>query len=771
MEHPVLWSIALVRPGEREVALLADLVQRRDVRVLGVLDPGAEAEGTAIAELLAIPVYADLEAGELRRADYLVYPTGDMQAEALVRDAESRGFTPISSRDFARLLSPVTLETKALPRAPESFEHLERETESIHRTLSRIEEALERESLLRWLLSLATRAVGATSGSIMLRDESSDELYIAFAYGLSEATMHRTRVQAGEGIAGRVARSQQSEIVKGRQEDELQRDRPEITSAICAPLLWESELLGVLNVSTASGDRELDDEDLATVDRLARRLSLILHRFLGLQRAQAGILFREMDSQLRSLVQESADIETILAAWSGNLALRLQAVRCGLAVLCADGSLLVAEGTEDGRTSSRHESLENDAWRDVLQTGSPLVVRQSEAGPDQPAGLTVFYLPVGKDPVRAVLTLVFTSAARAHRFHDVSGEILYLLEKRLVELISRVQQRDRLERLTALTTALADLAAFPPGDPRAADRFLLESARRLCGARRAFLATGLVQGEARLEGDDVPDDPAWLAEAGRLLAIAQQRGWTVTLLSDRNEPRLEESCLLTVTAGSDASVPGLLLYGKQKLHPLDGAVFTEFDAELAQRLAHLVSSGPGGRDTPTSPQMSPAAQEPPDGSQPPVPAVLIEAPPSAGTAGEPRDTASARAPREVLLETLRREMDRCDRYHTTFALVAFRPASPASWDEGQAQKLVDLLRSRVRSSDVVTWLPDGTLLLIAPEDVQAVSRLERRLVGEIRKLAGSGVPALAAGHSVYPGRHDDPQLLLEATIGALHPRP
>lgn len=204
MERPVLCSIAIIRPGEREVALLADLTRRRDVRVLGVLDPTGEAEGTPIAELLGLPIHADLEAGELRRADYLVYPPGDRLAEELVREAESRGFVPISCRDFQRLRAPEALARQAAPRAPESFEQLERETESIHRTLSRIEEALERESLLRWLLSLATRSVGATSGSIMLRDERSEELYIAFAYGLSEATQHQTRVRPGEGIAGRV---------------------------------------------------------------------------------------------------------------------------------------------------------------------------------------------------------------------------------------------------------------------------------------------------------------------------------------------------------------------------------------------------------------------------------------------------------------------------------------------------------------------------------------------------------------------------------------
>jgi hypothetical protein len=84
---------------------------------------------------------------------------------------------------------------------------------------------------------------------------------------------------------------------------------------------------------------------------------------------------------------------------------------------------------------------------------------------------------------------------------------------------------------------------------------------------------------------------------------------------------------------------------------------------------------------------------------------------------------------------------------------------------------VSQLRDRVRSSDEVTWLPDGTLLVIAPEDVQAVSRLERRLVAEIRRLAGEGTPALEAGHALYPGRHDDAARLLEAVLSALQPRP
>ncbi|MHB8078112.1 MAG: hypothetical protein ACYDIE_02495 [Candidatus Krumholzibacteriia bacterium] len=216
MTQPVPWNVALILPAEAEVSLLADLSRRRDAKVIGVVDPTGQAVGTTIAEVMGIPVFAGPEAPELKRADYWVYPPGRPDALPLVEAAARLGYAPLPTPEFLRLLAPPPVTVTAARPAPRHFERLERETESVHRTLSRIEEALHRESLLRWLLALATRAVGATAGSIMLYDEKARQLYIACAYGLSEGTLHATRQTLGHGIAGRVAEELRAELVLSR---------------------------------------------------------------------------------------------------------------------------------------------------------------------------------------------------------------------------------------------------------------------------------------------------------------------------------------------------------------------------------------------------------------------------------------------------------------------------------------------------------------------------------------------------------------------------
>ncbi len=746
MAQSVQWKVVLVAPGENEVSLLAELTSRPDAQIIGVVDPNGTAVGTAIAEIMGIRIFTELGEPSLQQADYLVYPPRLPLAEFLARQATALGLTPLASSELLIRLSSHVVTRREGPHPPVEFEALEREMETIHRTLSRIEEALQRESLLRWLLSLATRAVHATSGSIMLFDEKAQELYIAYAYGLSEATQHGTRLRLGEGIAGRVAQLRRSELLCGRQAKQaaIPCDRPHISAAICAPLLWNDALLGVLNVSVSEGDPVLTEDDLATADHLARRISLILQRFLDIQKAQTGEMFQSVDRELHDLMQRTDDIETVLAAWAGTLTLALEAASCSLAVVCDDGSLLVAEGGQDGQTRVWYETAENPAWQEVRQTGGPLVVRQSDPAPQEEGGLTVYYLPVGIEPVQGVLTAVFTTAAEAHRFHSVSGEILYLLEKRLTDLVRRITQQDRMTRLAALTANLTEIATAGP-DPGDRARLIQTAARHLTGAEDVYLVEEHPDGSVRFLSEENRDPEAWFSQARRLLQEAREGGWRVTLLSGETDPRPEELCLLAVAAPADSSAQGMILRGKKRRHFLDGATFTEFDAQLVRHLVNLLTvtvATAMATKSPAEPAISPDAPQ--------------------------EDVAQSITPalREVVLDILRREMDRCDRYHTTFALTAFRPQLE-KWDLAAARELTGHLLPRVRSSDYITCLEDGTLLAILPEDIQAVSRLQRRLVTLMRELTNIDSLVVATGHTIYPGRFEDARRLLDETLATL----
>ncbi|MFO7652948.1 MAG: GAF domain-containing protein [Candidatus Krumholzibacteriia bacterium] len=743
MVEPTLrWRVVLAWPGESEMGLFAELAGRRDARIVAVVDPRGGSLAAGLAEIIRVPVHPDLDAVPADAADYLVHGAGDGELNDVLAVAEERGWQTLAGRDFRPLLRRQFLERREVRRTPRDLEFLERDTEAIHRTLSRIEEALEQESLLRWLLSLATRAAGAGSGSLMLYDDRSEELYIAFAYGLSEATLHRTRLKLGEGIAGQVAQSREARLVTGNLAVGNERDRPDIATALCIPLVWEERLLGVLNLSSARDDPPLDEDDLVAVAGLSRRFGMILARFLQLQESYTGEMFRLADRHLREVTERGGGLEAILPAWASGLSVTVAAESVALSVLCEDGSLLVAEGTTHGGGGLRHEALENDAWCEVLETGAPLVVRQEDpAEGSQP--VTLFYLPVGHDPVLAVLTVSFAGGKAAHSFHALTGEVVYLLERRLGDLVRGVRQEDRLTRLSELSRRLTDLGARAPEERERACEGLLVAARGLTGARRAYLVRTIVDGEASFAAGDPVDDPAWSAEAARLLEEASEEGWRVTLLSEAGEPREEESALLAVPARAGQAAPGIVLRDKRRLHALDGAVFAAFDAELAQRLAGL------------------------------LPALLAEPAPARGPGTEPpvRSGESAEAGFEVadahdlVRDAVRREMDRCDRYHTTFALLALRAQGTAGPVAAgiRARALAD----RVRSSDRVFTLADGTLLVLVPEDTQSVPRLQRRLTSNLREIAGDPQLPVQAAHTVYPGRHDSADMLLATTLDKL----
>lgn len=761
MERPPLWLVALAVPGEQEVSLLAELSRRRDCRVVGVVDPTGEAIGTTIAEVMGIPVHAAADAEPLRQAHYLIHPAVCPGLDRLIAAADRLGLVPVSSQDFQRLLEPPPPTVQTARPLPPHSDRLERETETIHRTLSRIEEVLHRESLLRWLLSLATRAVGASTGSIMLHDEKSEELYIAFAHGLSEATIHATRLARGQGIAGRVAERLRAELVRHRPADAGPRDRPDIAAAISAPLLHEGRLLGVLNVSVAIGERLLDEDDLATIDRLARRISLILHRFLGIQQASEGQRFQTLDRRLQTGMRGGDPLGAILQGWAAALRESAGSSRLSLALVCEDGSLLAADDQRDAAANLEHVPPANPAWREVLASGRPLVVRETagEGGRgDAPAGAwTVFYLPVGRPGPQAILTAGFGDAPAAHRFHDLSGEICYLLEKRLPELVSRFIQQDRLERFADLVQTLAEIAAAA-ARPAEALSLLRDAARRLTGAEEVQLVGSLTGDRPVLigPGDESPA-PAWLsAQATRLLADAAPAGWRSTLIEQPPAAGAQEQqthahlTLLAVVAEAGRPAPGLLLRGKRRLHALDGAVFSAFDAELAGRLARLLPTlaAAAAEPQPAVLQIVAGAEEPP-----------AEAPPLAEAAAAQRQ--------ELLLSILRREMDRCDRYHTTFSLTAWRPLPPAAWTPAQARRLAETLSAQARSSDYVTWHDCGCLIVLAPEDTQAAPRLARRLGAVLREQGGDSAQALSAAQVLYPGRHDDAGSLLAALLADL----
>jgi len=765
----IKWPVVLVCPGEDELPLLADLSARRDARILAVIDPEGFSVGASLAEVMGVRVIRDLAELASGSGTFLVHPPLNDQISIIVDQAADFGMKPVSALDFPKLMAGPSLTDPRFPTDPEgkprftpgvftgnataentNFDLLELETAAIHRTLSRIEEALDREGLLRWLLALATRATGAGSGSIMLYDRHSNELYVAFAYGLSQHTIHRTRVRMGEGIAGKVADTRKAVFITDNKHPGARRDRSTISEAICAPIIWEGQLLGVLNISASEGEGQLVGNALGTIESLTHRFAMILDRFLRLQTVRDGELYRFMEDEFTQDTGAPEAVAATLCTWAKDLCHAAGADTASIGVLTNDGDLFVAHPEQ-----TEYESPPQPEKADVLSSGNPLVLRPGDRSHVDPTDIlseaTIFILPVGRDPLKALLTVEFSSASKAHHFHSISGELLYLINRHLNDYLERAATADQVDRLTTLATALSELAAGPD-KPGSRDR-VLSAACRLTGATKALLLTAE---DAAVQGEEQKHDGTLQEEAIRLLADTGHGGWQSTVLEtsdDSGEPGHGRS-LLVVPLEAEKPFPGLVLLDKRRLHPLDGASFTEFDALFARRLLPLLAmtTGLGSASVTQSANESPA---------------------------RPGDTPSIgrgaySGTQDALTEILRMEMDRCDRYHTMVGLAAFRISDPHSDRSVDIEPvpipvggLVAEISRRLRSSDHTAYLEDGTIMVIVPEDIQSLPRLQRRVTEVLRSLSGNEDLTVLSASRVYPGGGDSPSQLINSVLGAL----
>ncbi len=742
-------TIALYMPGEREIDLLSLVRDRDDVSVRCVVDPTGIATGTLVAEVLGLPVHLSFKAARLDPADRLVGPAAVLDEARRAAGRDGHEVDLVDTASFLATLdrpAPAAVEPEpaaappqpAVPAAARLDEPVRpvpppaTDIDEIDRTLARIDDVLERDRLLSWLMSLAMEAVGADGGSLMLRDPNGDELFIAVARGLSDAVLRRTRVAVGSGIAGRVAESGRAELVLSRPGDKP-RERGPLSSALCVPLTGGDEVLGVLNLSLTAGVEPFGDAHLARAEEISERIGRILQRFEGVSRTREGELRQLIARHLMTFSDDADDLAAALAGWSGALTMDLGAESASLAVLRDDGTLLLAEGDALGETRTGTILQSHPAWDDVIRTGRPVVARQATADGDDE--LSLFFLPVGRPHLGAVLGMTFTSSEEAHRFQGRSAAVVDLLERRLPPLLRRFRRRDQLRRQNDLLTHLADRTTDPErGDRTIRLTALRVAAARIVGARRTYLVHG---GEV-LDGSSATpegwDHDAWHRRVRELLSSAGDGHWLQTSLDPGRTD--DPDATLLVAPSPHTPGTGLVMVGKDRHHPGDSLVFTPFDATLAVRLSSIL---PGAAT---------------DGAAPPSP-----------ERSEPTAPAAERG--DELERLLRREMDRADRYHVAFSLSAFR--LPA--DQGLSPDLVavamEKLRHLVRSSDTVSLMPDGVTLVLAPEETNAVSHLEHRVIEVLRDTLERPDLNVDHGRALYPGPFQTPAQLLGHALEAL----
>ncbi len=71
------------------------------------------------------------------------------------------------------------------------------------------------------------------------------------------------------------------------------------------------------------------------------------------------------------------------------------------------------------------------------------------------------------------------------------------------------------------------------------------------------------------------------------------------------------------------------------------------------------------------------------------------------------------------------------------------------------------------AASCVYLLEDGTIMVIVPEDIQSLPRLQRRVTTVLRTLADDEELTVRSASRVYPGGGDSPTQLINSVLSAL----
>ena len=146
-----------------------------------------------------------------------------------------------------------------------------------------------RQKLYLQILEMSAELLTATSGSLMLLNESDGTLGIEAAKGMTSSLAKTMSVPFGEGIAGKVAKSGFPMLVNDIERDKRvaakNRPRFKTKSFLSLPLEVEDRLIGVLNLADKSNGTNFTEADLNLVQTFTNHAVLMIDRAATLEKA------------------------------------------------------------------------------------------------------------------------------------------------------------------------------------------------------------------------------------------------------------------------------------------------------------------------------------------------------------------------------------------------------------------------------------------------------------------------------------------------------
>ncbi|MGD2180403.1 adenylate/guanylate cyclase domain-containing protein [Lusitaniella coriacea] len=206
-------------------------------------------------------------------------------------------------------LAKREVERKELAR--ETLEKY-KEINLLYKISERIAATLELEDVAQLVLEEASKIINADSGSVMLLDPQTEQLYIIAAFGQENPI--KTPLKFKQGIAGIVALTGRAEIVNDVTSDgRYLEGSNKVSSLICAPLKITDRAIGTINLSSQS-PVQYTAADLKLLNALASQAAAaienaILHKNkLKEERIKSNLERYVSDRVVRAIMDSTGEI-------------------------------------------------------------------------------------------------------------------------------------------------------------------------------------------------------------------------------------------------------------------------------------------------------------------------------------------------------------------------------------------------------------------------------------------------------------------------------
>jgi GAF domain-containing protein len=405
--------IAIFGATDEAIGLVPLLEANPEVEIPVIYDPDPAAARERLAR-----VHPDLAARfAARLTDDLEKLAGTAGLHAVVDAGLEPDFAQCAPEAVAAGLQVVPPLTARLLWAygASSRDHKGELLQALHEVVESYNLTVDTDELFTRMLDIALGVTGAEGGSLMLFDSEQRELRVRVASGIEPELWAKIRVRPGEGIAGRAVAEGRALRIRGKADREtfrIVRERLDVESALCVPLIHDERVLGVLNLHHSTRSDAFGDEDLAFVEQLAALDAEIIarsqeHEVLRDQSARYDAVRevrRVLDArsplhdrmeELCSLVagRVGRGIATVYLYDVDEDALRLAATSLAGGGFGGEYRIAIGEGVDGAAAAARHATFLDDPSGALAYAALPLMLEERlvgllavQAGPDAPRG-------------------------------------------------------------------------------------------------------------------------------------------------------------------------------------------------------------------------------------------------------------------------------------------------------------------------------------------------------------------------------------------------